>query len=523
MLGLGILMLIIPLQNVLEGIGLLMKQGKNHVVWNDDPPQTAAEAVADAKERSDSDSEAIGSPPRITKTTTVSSSAEYEELKKKLERLKEEERTVDRYLEYLKEQAAIYNGQQPPTRDTFESLPPGVRDISDNMYVRFKDITAMPEYRSETVIGIRAPTGTSLEVPDPDQGMKPGQRRFEMYLSSKGGQGSGKGAQEKGEPINVYLVQPRADQQNKPGHGRQGGFIQQETPPPPRGPGVPPSTSQRKSGNVSPPTLPVEGGVPPPGYGPPSRRHGEPPYGMPAPHRGGEWGYGPGGRPPYPTQERSYRKDGPPPPGNPPPGHSHPESAWGPPPPYGAYGAPPPGYHQSRGPPRPGSSHSPDPQKSASTKERSRDEGMYPPSSRYPSQHEGGNPRSDRGNPFRPRSHHYQTSHELGRTASSGGEPPRDSHGAFRPPSPSQQNLLNMPLQSPSEGHYFPSPTGAPGFSPPGGPRTDVRAGDVEFPMPTLPREGRDYRERWHPPHPKLGSSSSRPDEAPHHNVRPRR
>jgi hypothetical protein len=475
-----------------------MKQGKNHVSWNENPPATAAEAVAaDAKEKSDSDSEAIGSPPRITKTTSVTNTAEFEELKSKLERLKEEERTVDRYLEYLKEQAAVYNGQQPPTREQLEALPPGVRDMSENMYVRFKDVTAMSEYKSETVIGIRAPTGTSLEVPDPDQGMKPGQRRFEMYLSSKGTHG---GKNEKGEPINVYLVQPRADQQNKAGRGRQGGFVQQETPPPPRGQSAEPTSSRQSPSSGSPPS--EASGPAPPGYGPPPNRHGDPAYGMPPPHRGGDWGHG-AGRPPYPTQERSYRKEGgPPPPSNATPGHHQPESGWGAPPPYGGYG-PPPGYHPSRGPPRPGSGRSPDPKMAPSSdreemrSDRPREEGMYPPS-RYPPHAEGGRSRSDRGNPFRPRSQHYQTSHELGRTLSSGGEAHRESHGAFRPPSPSaqQQSLLNMPLQSPNQAHYFPSPSGGPGFSPPGGPRTDMRSDDVQFPMPPLPRDGGEYRQR---------------------------
>lgn len=474
------------------------KQGKNHVSWNDIPPQSASEDVGDAKDKSDSDSEAIGSPPRLTKTATVTNTVEFEEMKKKLERLKEEERTVDQYLEYLKEQAAVYNGQQPPTREQLEALPPGVRDMSENMYVRFKDVTAMPEYKSETVIGIRAPTGTSLEVPDPDQGMKPGQRRFEMYLSSKGSHG-GKG--EKGEPINVYLVQPRADQQNKAGRERQGGFVQQETPPPQRGRSTTPTSHNKSSGAPAPPS--EASGPPPHGYGPPPSRQDDPAYGMPPPNHGGEWGYGQGGRPPYPPQERSYRKEG----GPPPPSNAHPEGGWGPPPPYGSYGAPPSGYYPPRGPPRSSSGHPPDPKKAPPSKERHdreemrsdrpRQEGMYPPS-RYPPHAEGGRPRSDRGNPFRPRSHHYQTSHELGRTASSGGEPHRESHGAFRPPSPSiqQQTLLNMPLQSPSEPHYFPSPSGGPGFSPPGGPRADVRSDDVQFPMPPLPRDSREYRPR---------------------------
>ena len=65
-----------------------MKKGKNHVSWNENPPQTAAQVVenqARATGKDDSDSERIGSPPRINKTTAVTSSAEYEEMRKKLE------------------------------------------------------------------------------------------------------------------------------------------------------------------------------------------------------------------------------------------------------------------------------------------------------------------------------------------------------------------------------------------------------------------------------------------------------
>ena len=476
------------LQNVLEGIGLLNKQGKNHVSWNDNPQP----AVTDAKDKSDSDSEAIGSPPRITKTTAVSNGAEFEELKKKLDRLKDEERTVDRYLDYLKEQASVYNGQQPPTREQLEALPAGVSDISENMYVRFKDITEMPEFKSETVIGIRAPTGTSLEVPDPDQGMKPGQRRFEMYLSSKGTQG-GKGGN--GEPINVYLVQPRAEQQNKAGRGHQEGSGQNDNIAPQLGQPEDPSTHGKGSGPAVPSNEPSE--PPPPGFGRGQSRQGDPAYGMPPPQRGGDWNYGPM-RPPYPTQERIYRPDGSAPtPNNPTSGRYHPEKGWGAPLPHGGYGPPPPGYYSSRLPPRPTST---DLKKTPSTErhyreERSREEGIYPPS-RYPPHAEAGHPHNDRGNPFRPRSHHYQTTHELGRTASSGGDHHRESQGAFRPPSPptQQQTLLNMPLQSPSEGHYFPSPSAGPGFSPPGGLRTDVRTDDVTFPMPAMPHDSREYR-----------------------------
>ena len=492
-----------------------MKQGKNHVSWNDNPPETAAQVMAEAREKSVSDSEGIGSPPRITKTTAVTSSAEFEEMKKKLESLKEEERQVDRYLACLKEQAEVFKGQRPPSRDHMACLPPGVRNIPDNMHVSFKDITAMSAYKSETVIGIRAPSGTSLEVPDPDQGMKPGTRRYEMYLSSKGAPES----EGKGEPINVYLVQPQADQQNRGSRERPGGFIQ-ETPTSQRT-RPPPTEEHAKSSEESRGEQPRQQR---PHYGAPPPRTGEPPYDyeMPPPNRGGEWGYGPG-KSSYPPQDRGDASS---PPGHPSRVGPYPEPSWGAHS-YGGY--PPPGYYPP--PPshrhsRPVSQHSPESQKRPRGRqeprpsERARNEGPQSSSRHFSPPHHDGLPnreqvvhrRSDRGpSPFRSRPHDFHPSHEVGRTASSGGEapPPRGAPGAFRPPSPSsqQQNLLNMPLQSPND------PLFANAFSPPGGSREQVRSAPVEFPIPPLPRNGRDYRDQWRPPQQKMGSSSQ--GEAP--------
>lgn len=495
-----------------------MKQGKNHVSWNENPPQTAADAVAGAKERAERQESGIDSPPQINKTAAVTTNAEYEEMKKKLERLKEEERTVDRYLDYLKEQAAAFNGHQPPTREQLEALPHGIRSINEHMYVRFKDITSMPQYRSDTVIGIRAPTGTSLEVTDPEQARTMGQRPYEIFLSSKGAPGPSGKPEGKGEPINVYLVQPRAEQEKQGGGARTGASGTFVTP-----------TSQRTADGShvtrkeNAPQQPDAAGSQPPGYASmPSRRHEDPHQ-----PRGGEWGYGPG-RPPHPSHGRSFRKENAPPPG--PPGMMYPDGSWGPPPPHGGYGPPPPGYYP-RGPPRSSQHHTPETKKPGSVKERSdlddpragrREDEMYS-QSRYPhppaSHPESGSGQMERGNPFRPRQHQYQTPHELGRTASAGEGSHRDAAGQFRPPSPSsqQQNLLNMPLQSPSETNYFPSPSAMTAFSPPGGGRANVRSSDVQFPIPPMPREGREYRERWRPPQQKMKSAPRHDDSPPEH------
>lgn len=493
-------------QNVLEGIGLLVKRGKNHVSWNENPPESSSEFLDETgegkeKEKSDSESDGIESPPRIKPKKTAKNSAEYEELKKKLEKLKEEERQVDRYLEYLQEQAAVFNGRQPPSREQLAYLPPGVRNVPEQMYVQFEDITNMPAYKSETVIGIRAPTGTSLEVPDPDQGMKPGERRFEMYLSSKGTeQQSMRGAETKGEPINVYLVQPRADQQSRGNGEHPGDFVEENLQPTPQRSSK--TASQEKTSEVA------EGR-------PSSRGRPDHNYNVPPPGRPGEYGQG-SNHDHSGNRVSSHRKEPPPLPhgvgSSPSRGHPYPppDQSWGAHGPYG-YGSVPAsagGYYPSHGNRDQRDHRSPGhTYPSHSRMERGeREEGrhsldrareFYPP--------EGGpmRPTRGRGDAFRPRPHHFHPPHEMGRTASSGGD-----GQTGRPHSP--DHLLNMPLQSPSEPYHYPSPSG-PGFTPPGGPRESVRAGDVQFPMPTLPaREARDrdYREpSWHPPPPKASKS----------------
>jgi hypothetical protein len=56
------------------------------------------------------------------------------------------------------------------------------------------DIRALESIKGESLIVITAPSGTTLEVPDPDQGMEEGKRRYKIYLNSTNG------------PINVWVL-----------------------------------------------------------------------------------------------------------------------------------------------------------------------------------------------------------------------------------------------------------------------------------------------------------------------------
>jgi len=466
---------IYDITNVLEGIGLLVKRGKNHVSWNENPPETAAQVVAEglggkSKTTSNADGGEDGkgagakgstSPTSDAKTNpkkTVQNSAEFEEMKKKLQKLKEEERKVDHYLGYLQDQAAVYNGRMPPTREQLMYLPSGVNNVSEQLYVKFEDITNMPAYnKSETIIGIRAPAGTALEVPNPIEG------KYEMYLNSKGtGPPNTRGTPaNKGEPINVYVVQPRVDRQEsspqeaRNAHPGYGGI--QDAPTPQRSSKA---AAGEDTSKVSAKIGPTDQQQQPP-YRPSSR--GNPEHHMyDAPGHGGEY---------VPERQLQY------------PPHGDP--AWGTGP-YG-HGTPPRGYY----------SHP-----------ANRDH-RYPGSEQAHMEREGDpndvRSSSDRNRreAFRSSSHHYHHPHEMGRTASAGGDAP-----PVRPPSPNihQNQLLIMPLQSPTEHLDFTSPS-AHGFTPPRGNRERVLTGrPEEFPLLSLPNDSntREYSEGWQPPRPKI-------------------
>ncbi|GMI81661.1 E2F transcription factor 3 [Hibiscus trionum] len=75
-----------------------------------------------------------------------------------------------------------------------------LRDLSDDennqkwLFVTKEDIKSLLCFQNETLIAIKAPHGTTLEVPDPDEAVDYPQRRYRIVLRSSMG------------PIDVYLV-----------------------------------------------------------------------------------------------------------------------------------------------------------------------------------------------------------------------------------------------------------------------------------------------------------------------------
>ena len=144
---------IYDITNVLEGIGLIQKKHKNKIQW-------------------------IGSSDDNDEPYMCESAS----LSKELEALVEEEKKIDYW-----------------TNQIQESLNQLTKDPSytEYAYVTFEDIKNLPnltDCQSETLLAIRAPPGTNLEVPNPDSLPLDEKERYQILLHSNSGE------------ISVYVI-----------------------------------------------------------------------------------------------------------------------------------------------------------------------------------------------------------------------------------------------------------------------------------------------------------------------------
>ncbi|XP_057953369.1 transcription factor E2FB-like [Malania oleifera] len=141
---------IYDITNVLEGIGLIEKKLKNRIQWKG----------LDVTRSGDSDE------------SVASLQAEVENLSIEECRLDEQIREMQDRLRELSEDKSNQKW----------------------LFVTEDDIKGLPCFQNETLIAIKAPHGTTLEVPDPDEAVDYPQRRYRIVLRSTMG------------PIDVYLV-----------------------------------------------------------------------------------------------------------------------------------------------------------------------------------------------------------------------------------------------------------------------------------------------------------------------------
>ncbi|KAJ1696268.1 hypothetical protein LUZ63_004780 [Rhynchospora breviuscula] len=140
---------IYDITNVLEGIGLIEKKLKNRIQW---------------KGSSDTG-------PEVTDDVSI--------LQSEVDNLTLREQGLDERISEMRERLREFTEDE---------------DNQKWLYVTEDDIKGLPCFQNETLIAIKAPHGTTLEVPDPDEAGDYLQRRYRIVLRSTMG------------PIDVYLV-----------------------------------------------------------------------------------------------------------------------------------------------------------------------------------------------------------------------------------------------------------------------------------------------------------------------------
>lgn len=104
---------------------------------------------------------------------------EIRQLHENIANLEVQEKQIDDEIEKLK--------------DTIDKMVSN-EDYQKHNYVTYRDILSIPTLKDRTVLAIRAPSGTMLTVPDPDEGMEYPNRRYQIHLKSPS------------QPIKVYLL-----------------------------------------------------------------------------------------------------------------------------------------------------------------------------------------------------------------------------------------------------------------------------------------------------------------------------
>ncbi|CAI0544081.1 unnamed protein product [Linum tenue] len=162
---------IYDITNVLEGIGLIEKKFKNIIQWkgHDVTPGETDESAA-----------SLQFLLRVCTTGIVSSYLVNCFIKQEeIENLNIEESRIDEQIRKMKERLRVLSEDSNNLRFLF---------------VTEDDIKNLPGFQNETLMVIKAPHGTKLEVPDPDEAADNGQKRYRMMVRSTMGR------------IDVYLV-----------------------------------------------------------------------------------------------------------------------------------------------------------------------------------------------------------------------------------------------------------------------------------------------------------------------------
>ncbi len=187
---------IYDITNVLEGIGLIEKTSKNNIHWKGGAGVSKVCARVRKHSISSSDDEQCekmnthseqsrcesGPTPQLSPPITQVD--EVEKLKEDMQKLVEEEKLLEHYIRHMTMSVKQLNDDGAENSNSALGLS----------YISHHDIRALRSLSEQSIMAIKAPPGTTLEVPDPDEGMPNGTRRFQIFLKSNEG------------PVDVYLV-----------------------------------------------------------------------------------------------------------------------------------------------------------------------------------------------------------------------------------------------------------------------------------------------------------------------------
>ena len=151
---------IYDITNVLEGIVLIEKRSKNHIAWASEKTKA---------ERAGKD----GSPTSASSWRQSSSI-----LRSEIAKLDADEKQVDEMIKTASFMLRSY---------TEIGYSEGSSNfMSKNLYVSTAEMKTLPHFKDDSVVVIKAPAGTALEVPDPDAGMEgTGKRKYNIFLNSE--------------------------------------------------------------------------------------------------------------------------------------------------------------------------------------------------------------------------------------------------------------------------------------------------------------------------------------------------
>ncbi|GMF33283.1 unnamed protein product [Phytophthora fragariaefolia] len=88
--------------------------------------------------------------------------------------LRQEEQKYDQYIKMVSQNIRHLYEEEAFDKGSFENF----------CYVTHDDMRQQESFADQSVMAIKAPPGTTLEVPDPDEGMSAGKRRFQIFLKS---------------------------------------------------------------------------------------------------------------------------------------------------------------------------------------------------------------------------------------------------------------------------------------------------------------------------------------------------